>query len=403
MKQFDDIRPYRDSEVKDVLARLIADNEFIDLLLSRRIPLVMRFLPWLIKPVARPWLKRSLRKLTADVQTVADFQDHVKVGLQKSLDRTTDGYSFGGLDQLDPNQAYLFISNHRDIALDPAMVNLALHTVELDTVRIAIGDNLLSKPFASDLMRVNRSFIVKRSVEGRREKLESLKNLSAYIRYSIVEDKASCWIAQAEGRAKDGNDSTDTALLKMLTLSKSKQQTFGEATGELRLMPVSISYEYDPCIIEKARELYAAAQGEDYIKAEFEDLDSIQKGFLGYKGRVQVNFGDCLGHKFEMPEDLAAEVDRQIYALYQLFPTNIIAWKMQEDRDPESLDQLKQQWPDENWSQAENDFNRHLESVPSEQRSLVIDAYATPVKNQLNYQQQSPIMGNSLSQEAIVC
>lgn len=403
MKQFDDIRPYRDSEVKDVLARLIADNEFIDLLLSRRIPLVMRFLPWVIKPVARPWLKRSLRKLTADVQTVADFQDHVKVGLQKSLDRTTDGYSFGGLDQLDPNQAYLFISNHRDIALDPAMVNLALHTVELDTVRIAIGDNLLSKPFASDLMRVNRSFIVKRSVEGRREKLESLKNLSAYIRYSIVEDKASCWIAQAEGRAKDGNDSTDTALLKMLTLSKSKQQTFGEATGELRLMPVSISYEYDPCIIEKARELYAAAQGEDYIKAEFEDLDSIQKGFLGYKGRVQVNFGDCLGHKFETPEDLAAEVDRQIYALYQLFPTNIIAWKMQEDRDPESLDQLKQQWPDENWSQAENDFNRHLESVPSEQRSLVIDAYATPVKNQLNYQQQSPIMGNSLSQEAIVC
>jgi len=403
MKQFDDIRPYRDSEVTDVLARLIADNEFIDLLLSRRIPLVMRFLPWVIKPVARPWLKRSLRKLTADVQTVADFQDHVKVGLQKNLDRTTDGYSFDGLDQLDPNQAYLFISNHRDIALDPAMVNLALHTVELDTVRIAIGDNLLSKPFASDLMRVNRSFIVKRSVEGRREKLESLKNLSAYIRYSIVEDKASCWIAQAEGRAKDGNDSTDTALLKMLTLSKSKQQTFGEATGELKLMPVSISYEYDPCIIEKARELYAAAQGEDYIKAEFEDLDSIQKGFLGYKGRVQVNFGDCLGHKFETPEDLAAEVDRQIYALYQLFPTNIIAWKMQEDRDPESLDQLKQQWPDENWSQAENDFNRHLESVPSEQRSLVIDAYATPVKNQLNYQQQSPVMGNSLSQEAIVC
>lgn len=403
MKQFDDIRPYRDSEVTKVLARLIADNEFIDLLLSRRIPALMRFLPWVIKPVARPWLKRSLRKLTADVQTVADFQDHVKVGLQKSLDKTTDGYSFGGLDQLDPDQAYLFIGNHRDIALDPAMVNLALHTVELDTVRIAIGDNLLSKPFASDLMRVNRSFIVKRSVEGRREKLEALKNLSAYIRYSVVEDKASCWIAQAEGRAKDGNDSTDTALLKMLTLSKSKQQTFGEATGELKLMPVSISYEYDPCIIEKARELYAAAQGEDYIKAEFEDLDSIQKGFLGYKGRVQVNFGDCLGHKFETPEDLAAEVDRQIYALYQLFPTNIIAWKMQEDRDPESLDQLKQQWPDENWSQAENDFNRHLESVPSEQRSLVIDAYATPVKNQLNYQQQSPVMGNSLSQEAIVC
>ena len=144
-------------------------------------------------------------------------------------------------------------------------------------------------------------------------------------------------------------------------------------------------------------------KGEDYIKAEFEDLDSIQKGFLGYKGRVQVNFGDCLGHEFETPEDLAAEVDRQIYALYQLFPTNIIAWKIQEDRDPESLDQLKQQWPDEDWVLAEARFQAHLETVPPEQRSLVIDSYATPVKNQLNYQQQSPVMGNSLSQEAIVC
>jgi hypothetical protein len=403
MNQFEDIRPYRDSEVPSVLSRLIADNEFIDLLLSRRIPLIMRLVPWLVKPLARPLLKQSLRKLTADVETVADFQHHVKVGLQKSLDKSTDGYSFGGLDQLDPNCAYLFISNHRDIALDPAMINLALHTVELDTVRIAIGDNLLSKPFASDLMRVNRSFIVKRSVEGRREKLESLKNLSAYIRYSVVEDNASCWIAQAEGRAKDGNDKTDTALLKMLTLSKSKQQTFGEAIGELKLMPVSISYEYDPCIIEKARELYAASQGIDYVKAEFEDLDSIQKGFLGYKGRVQVNFGDCIDHKFETAEDLATEVDRQIYGLYQLFPTNIIAWKMQANSNQQSFDQLKQLCPDENWSQAETDFEAHLQSVPPEHRSLVIDAYAAPVKNQLDYQQQSPVLGDSINEEAIVC
>ncbi|MGB1984593.1 MAG: hypothetical protein ACPHOH_03930, partial [Porticoccaceae bacterium] len=147
MNQFDDIRPYRDSEVPDVLSRLIADAEFIDLLLSRRAPLLMRFLPWIFKPIARPLLRRHLQRLTADVKTVADFQSHVKVGLQNVLDKTTDGYSFGGLDQLDPDNSYLFISNHRDIALDPAMVNLALHTIELDTVRIAIGDNLLSKPF----------------------------------------------------------------------------------------------------------------------------------------------------------------------------------------------------------------------------------------------------------------
>ena len=403
MNQFEDIRPYRDIEVPKVLARLIADNEFIDLLLSRRFPKLWRVAPWLLKPVARPLLKRSLRKLTSDVETVADFQDHVKVGLQNSLDNSTDGYSFGGLDQLDSNQAYLFICNHRDIALDPAMVNLALHTLGQDTVRIAIGDNLLSKPFASDLMRVNRSFIVKRSLEGRREKLESLKNLSAYIRKSLTIDKASCWIAQAEGRAKDGNDRTDTALLKMLALSKTKQQTFGEAIGELKLMPVSIAYEYDPCIVEKTRELYCAKQGEDYIKSEFEDLDSIQKGFLGYKGRVQVNFGDVVGNDFETAEDLAVEINRQIYSLYQLFPTNIIAWQIQQGKNAEALDQLKQQWPEEDWSQAEAKFRQHLNSVPEEQQSLVIDAYAAPVKNQLDYQQQSPVAGNSINEEAIVC
>jgi hypothetical protein len=252
-------------------------------------------------------------------------------------------------------------------------------------------------------MRVNRSFIVKRSVEGRREKLESLKNLSAYIRHSIVADKASCWIAQAEGRAKDGNDQTEKALLKMLTLSKTKQQTFGEAIGQIKLMPVSISYEYDPCIVEKTKELYAAKQGEDYIKSEFEDLDSIQKGFLGYKGRVQVNFGDVVGNDFETAEDLAVEVNRQIYSLYQLFPTNIVAWKIQQGANAEALDQLKQQWPEEDWPQAEAKFQQHLNSVPEEQQALVIDAYAAPVKNQLDYQQQSPVTGNSINEEAIVC
>ena len=403
MNQFDDIRPYRDSEVPDVLARLIADSEFIDLLLSRRAPLLMRLIPWVMKPIARPLLRMHLRRLTRHVATVADFQDHIKVGLQNVLDKTTDGYSFGGLDQLDPDKSYLFISNHRDIALDPAMVNLALHTVDQETVRIAIGDNLLSKPFASDLMRVNRSFIVKRSVEGRREKLEALKKLSAYIRFSVADDNASCWIAQAEGRAKDGFDRTDTALLKMLTLSKSKQQTFGEAIGQLQLMPVSLSYEYDPCIIEKSRELYAAAQGESYVKTEFEDLDSIQKGFLGYKGRVQVNFGDPIGANFETPEDLAQEIDRQIYALYQIFPTNIIAWQTQADRDDALVEQLKKQWPDEDWLAAEAKFNEHLQTVPAEQRLFVIDAYAKPVENQLDYQQQSPITESTINEDAIVC
>jgi len=383
MNQFDDIRPYHDAEVADVLTRLIADPEFIDLLLERRLPL----LPAVLRPLARPLLRRSLKNLTADVVRVADLQSHVAFSLKAQLDKTTDGYGFGGLDQLDTHSAHLFISNHRDIALDPAMVNLALDSIDLDTVRIAIGDNLLSKPFASDLMRVNRSFIVKRSVTGRREKLAAFKQLSGYIRHSIQQDNVSCWIAQAEGRAKDGNDRTETALLKMLALSKSSEQTFASAIAELRLMPVALSYEYDPCIVEKARELLAASQGRDYIKSEYEDLDSIQKGFVGYKGRIQVNFGEPIVANFSDADGLAAQIDRQIAGLYQLFPSNIIAWQMQGQKDGAKVEQLQLNWPEEDWAAAEAQFASYLESLPLELREIIIGIYSAPVVNHLNYNQ----------------
>jgi hypothetical protein len=146
MSEFDDIRPYNDSEVPAVLERLIADHEFLHLLLARKAPRLCKFLPWIFKPLARPFIQRSLHRLTADVHTVADFQSHMTVALKDVLDRTTDGYGFGGLDNIEPSKAYLFMSNHRDIALDPAMVNLALIMTDLKTVRIAIGDNLLRKP-----------------------------------------------------------------------------------------------------------------------------------------------------------------------------------------------------------------------------------------------------------------
>jgi hypothetical protein len=325
MNEFDDIRPYNDAEVPAVIARLIADPEFIDLLLSRKVPLLAKLCPWFL----RPFVRLGLRKLTRDMRTVNDLQVHMSEALAKVLDATTDCYSFGGLDNLDPCKAALYISNHRDIALDPALVCQGLFAAGKDSVRIAIGDNLLSKSFAADLMRVNRSFIVKRSATARREKLEALKQLSRYIRHSISQEKVSIWIAQAEGRAKNGRDRTETALLKMLALSKGEGQDFATATGELNLIPVSISYEYDPCDADKARELYSAQQGTAYVKKEFEDLDTIQKGILGYKGRVHVNFGQPVGEGFENADALAAEVDRQIFSHYQLFPTNIIAWQMQ--------------------------------------------------------------------------
>jgi hypothetical protein len=383
MNEFDDIRPYNDAEVPQVLERLIADKEFLDLLLVRKLPRLSKFILWPLKPVARSLIQRGLQKLTADVRTVADFQSHMSVALEDILDRTTAGYGFSGLDNIDPNKAYLFISNHRDIALDPAMINLALILTDLKTVRIAIGDNLLRKPYASELMRVNRSFIVKRSVTGRREKLEALKTLSRYIRHSINSERISCWIAQAEGRAKNGCDRTETALLKMLALSKTNEQSFATAIEEINLLPVSISYEYDPCAADKARALYAAQQGIDYIKEEFEDLDTIVKGLVGQKGRIQVNFGDRIVGGFDNADDLAAEIDRQIIGHYQLFPSNIIAWEMQGNRDSETVASLRAQWPDENWLEAQIQFDSHIATIPGIHRQIAIDSYAAPVENQL--------------------
>ena len=377
MNEFDDIRPYDDGEVPAVIARLIVDPEFIDLLLSRRAPLLAKICPYL----ARPFIRRSLRRLTRDMLTVAHVQDHMTVALKTLLAATTDGYSFSGLDKLDPSKAYLFMSNHRDISLDPALVCLGLAMAEHQTARLAIGDNLLSKSFASDLMRVNRSFIVKRSASSRREKLEALKVLSRYIRYSINAERVSIWIAQAEGRAKDGCDRTDTALLKMLSLSKGEGQDFATATGELNLIPVSISYEYDPCDADKAMELHAGQQGIAYVKTEFEDLDTIQKGLLGYKGRVHVSFGDPVGDKFDCATTLAEEVDRQILRGYRIFPTNIMAWEML--GNSQGLDALKAQWPKEDWSQAEIAFQARLDLIPAAHRPILLAAYAAPIGSQL--------------------
>ena len=182
------------------------------------------------------------------------------------ISTTTTKVEFSGLEKLTADQNYLFISNHRDIAMDPAFVNWGLHQQGLDTVRIAIGDNLLKKPFVSDLMRLNKSFIVKRSAKGVREMMAAFKALSGYIKHSLSVEKQSIWIAQKEGRAKDGNDQTDPAILKMLYMNgKGQKLAFSEYMTGLNIVPVSISYEYDPNDVAKANEI---AQLADQVQQE---------------------------------------------------------------------------------------------------------------------------------------
>jgi hypothetical protein len=261
----------------------------------------------------------------------------------------------------------------------------------LPTPRIAIGDNLLQKPFVSDLMRLNKSFIVHRSISGRREKMAAYQLLSAYINHSITQDGTSIWIAQAEGRAKDGDDRTESAILKMFHMSR-KDEPFGEVIRSLNLIPVSISYEYDPCDHAKARELYIRATTGSYVKTPGEDDVSIAMGITGYKGRVHVNFAPPITELFEDTKQLATEMDRQILGGYRLFPVHYLAYAQWSDADP-ALDVPKAEdlFPAEELARAKEEWQNRLEGAQVEHRPYLVQQYATPVRNQYRVKAGLPL------------
>ncbi|MDG2472702.1 MAG: 1-acyl-sn-glycerol-3-phosphate acyltransferase [Pseudomonadales bacterium] len=324
MTNFDAIRPYNDQESVAAIQRIIASDECLNLIISMKFPRLANFLSWLIRPFFRATLSRKANH----IHSVADFQKIVAGYLDAMLAVQTDGVGIHGLENIDFKQPCLFMSNHRDIALDPALVNYAMYQNGADTIRIAIGDNLLTKPFASDLMRTNKSFIVKRSVSGPRELLKTLKNLSAYIWYSLRIDGESVWLAHREGRAKDGLDKTDPAVIKMLTIAKPKTSSLSDYIRELHIVPVSISYQYDPCDALKAHELTTIEQQGSYIKAEHEDIKSIGLGIAGYKGRIDIRFSPALTGDYETAVDVAEALDQTIVSTYQLQSTNLIAYEL---------------------------------------------------------------------------
>ncbi|QEA39717.1 glycerol acyltransferase [Pistricoccus aurantiacus] len=371
--RFANIRPYRDEEVRPVLDRLAKDPELLDALTAYKLPRLARFLPRLAHTIATLAIRREMR----GVNSVGDFQQRIESYMLRMIRTSTDGFGIIGLDKLDPDTAYLFISNHRDIALDPAFVNLALYQAGRNTVRIAIGDNLLQKPYVSDLMRLNKSFIVPRSAKGKRAMLAAYQTLSGYIRHSIVEDNHSVWLAQREGRAKDGIDRTDPTILKMLTMARrqtDKLASLGDAIRELRLVPVSISYEYDPCDIQKAKELHAVHAQGNYRKLEFEDIRSIVAGITGEKGHIQLHVGTPLNAEFEDYDAVADEIDRQILAGYRLFPSHQLALEAS-GRAPELVDLSHVETADR------QRFEQRLAQVPEQLRDWWLAQYANPALN----------------------
>jgi hypothetical protein len=244
------------------------------------------------------------------------------------------GISLEGLDKIDKTKPYLYISNHRDIILDSALLCLNLIDNDINTVEIAIGDNLLVFPWIEELVRVNKSFIVKRGLSAR-QVLESSQKLSAYIAYTISTKQQSIWLAQREGRAKDSNDRTQESLLKMLNMSG--QASVVENLAALNICPLSISYEYDPCDYLKAKEFQQKRDNADFKKSKQDDLINMQIGVMGYKGKVCYRMNACISDellalgKQDLPKAaifsaVAKLIDKNIHSAYEIYPINKIAY-----------------------------------------------------------------------------
>lgn len=324
-----------------------------------------------------------------EVRSSADFQEKMMLPFLKFVERySINELRVNGLEQLDTQQKYLFISNHRDIGLDSAYLNKALLEAGFTTTQIAIGDNLMTHRLAELIFRINKSFAVMRSGSPRELYQHSIR-MSAYIHEMIHEGKDSIWIAQREGRAKDGNDFTQIGILKMLSLSK--QEDLIDHFQELNIVPVSISYEYDPTDLAKTLEYLHKLKNPEYKKSFKEDIQHIVMGIFGPKGHVNFHFGTPLNQSIdqlrELPNDkkrlagLVSMIDESIHHNYQLQPINYAALDLLEGRAD-----FSQHYSDEERETAITYFKDQLTQVPKEQyeegKAYLLGMYANPVRNQ---------------------
>lgn len=324
-RNFDDIRPFRDEEVQEAIERLLSDPQFCGVLNSLSD----------IFPVDE--LKQKLRSMRSVKSFQHEIVHAVVTGIAK---KSTDALDLSGFKHLDKSGNYVFITNHRDIVLDSAFLNILLINKGLDTFEIAIGDNLLVFPWITDLVRLNKSFLVKRDLPMRQQLMVSLE-LSSYMHHVIAEKNESLWVAQREGRAKNADDRTQVSVLKMLNLGGSGSVL--ENLASMNIVPVAISYEYDPCDYLKAREMQLKRDNPEYKKTQLDDLDNMKTGITGYKGRVFYKMSPCISqellkmdinmHKNELFDAIAQLVDTRIHQNYHLYPGNFIATDMLDGLD----------------------------------------------------------------------
>ncbi|PHN01158.1 1-acyl-sn-glycerol-3-phosphate acyltransferase [Flavilitoribacter nigricans] len=368
--QYEDIRPYYDNEYQSVIKKLLQEQAFLNA--------IHNYFP--------EYPEEQIKAVFLSCQSIRDFQQRiVSTVVDKIIKNSLTDLNFTGIEALDPDQTYLFMSNHRDIVLDSAFLNYGLNKAGLKTSEIAIGSNLLGIDWVRDLVRINKSFIVKRNLPNQ-EMLEASKTLSAYIDYTIHEKGESIWIAQREGRAKDGNDKTNPGLLKMLGLGVD-QPLLDHLMG-LNIVPVSISYEYDPCDNLKIPELIAKSQGETYTKKSGEDVYHMLCGIQGFKGRVQVTFGRPIRPEMEKLTEIrnrnmqlrgvANIIDQQIYHNYRLWANNYIAADLLRETN---------HWQDHYTEEELANFQAYIDErlgdfgAQPAARRLFLEMYANPVFN----------------------
>ena len=316
-EQFDPIRPFEPDELPDVFDRLLQNEQFCSVL------------AYLYPDVPKEALAAKMHACKDNL----DFQKTFCYGfLVQLLARLSKGCDID-IASLDTDSRYTFISNHRDIVLDSALLDKLLIDAGFNTTcEIAIGDNLLKLPWVKDLVRVNKSFIVERAL-SMREMLMASKRLSEYMHFVIAEKNDNVWIAQREGRAKDSNDRTQEAILKMMVMGG--EGSIIDRLKQLHLVPLAISYEYDPCDYLKAAELQARRDNPSWQKGPMDDVTSMQTGIMGYKGYIHYQCADCIDSYLDpIPADtpktelfrlLADHIDRQIFAGYRLYPNNYVA------------------------------------------------------------------------------
>ena len=365
---FDDIRPYQDAEVAGVMERLIPDPDLVGSVAAFLMPRWYRFFPVIV----RMFVRQSLRRRAKGLTTISDVQVLLSGYFEQMIRRTTDGFSCSGIERLDRELPYLFIANHRDIAMDSGFMNYALWSNDFPTSQIAVGDNLFSHGFESDLMRLTKSFVVVRNEKGIKAQYAALLRTSAYIR-STLDAGHSVWISQREGRSKDGFDRTEPAILKMFMLAyrNKADESVSAWLNQVQLVPVSISYEIDPCAGMKARELYLTEREGKYEKRANEDLESIVAGILGFKGRVHLNFSKPLCADFDTVEALAVEIDRCIAVGIEPYPT----YSESENRltGQENVDGLR--------GKVAGAFEEALAQLPDDQRPFFLLQYANQIRN----------------------